>query len=183
MKTIKYKLAALTTLMALMAGCATTQTIDQCSVNLSSPLRGAMTTVENQLASGCGGYYKRYVNQLIDVAADNPSADNKRAFSDFLVKLSDRGMISKRQARELYNRYFNIKFVSLDGDYSTGSQVCPTKEKVLLDMRQELLDKETGLVKVSNDPTSYYRADLLLKEAELVLEATCRAVASNSRTL
>ena len=75
----------------------------------------------------------------------------------------------------LYNRYFNVKFVSLDGDYSTCSQVCPVKDKVILDMRQELLDKEIGLLQISNDKTGYYRADLLLKESELVLQATCQA--------
>ncbi|MBT4492220.1 MAG: hypothetical protein HOC70_03185 [Gammaproteobacteria bacterium] len=134
-----------------------------------------MAIVENRLGNDCGIYYESYVADLIDIATENPDADNRRAFSEFLVSLSDRGIISKRQAKSLYNRYFNVKFVSLDGDYSTCSQVCPVKEKVLLEMRQELLDKETGLLKASNDASSYYRADLLLKEAEIVLEATCHA--------
>lgn len=168
-------LFAVGALLLLAAGCTTPQTADHCDARLSSPLRSAMSTVENKLFDGCGTYYEGYVADLIEIASENPSADNKKAFSDFLVRLSDRGMISQRQARGLYNRYFNVKFVSLSGDYSTGSQVCPDKEKVLLEMRQELLDKETGLIKVSNDPSSYYRADLLLQEAELVLEATCRA--------
>jgi hypothetical protein len=43
------------------------------------------------------------------------------------------------------------------------------------DMRAELHDKELGLLRASNDPASFYRADHLLKETDLVLEATCRA--------
>ena len=161
--------------IAAITGCATTSTVDNCSTNLMAPLRSAMTEVEDKLLGNCAGYYQTYVADLIDIAIDNPDAANKRAFSNFLVRLSDRGIISKRQASALYNRYFNVKFVSLDGDYSTCSQVCPVKDKVILDMRQELLDKEIGLLQISNDKTGYYRADLLLKESELVLQATCQA--------
>lgn len=168
------------TLVFLITGCATTETVNHCDVALKAPLRGAMSVVEDKLTTGCGSHYQGYVADLINIATENPDADNKRAFSDFLVSLSNRGVISKRQAKSLYNRYFNVKFVSLDGDYSTCSQVCPTKDKVLLEMRQELLDKETGLLKASNDAASFYRADLLLKESELVLEATCHACSAGA---
>lgn len=167
-------------LIVFIAGCTTTQTVDQCGVSLKPPLRIAMAVVEDRLTSGCGTYYEGYVANLIDIAKDNPSADNKKAFSDFLVSLSDQGIISKRQAKGFYNRYFNVKYVSLNGEYSTCTQVCPVREKVLLDMRQELLDKEIGLLQASNDATGYYRADLLLKESEIVLEATCRACSGGS---
>lgn len=167
-------------LALLTTGCATTQTVDQCQINIKAPLRAAMNVVEDRLTDGCGLHYETYIADLIDIATDNPDADNKKAFSEFLVALSDRGIISKRQAKNLYNRYFNVKFISLDGDYSTCSQVCPVKDKVLLDMRKELLEKETGLLKASSDKTGYYRADLLLKEAEIVLEATCQACSGGS---
>ena len=121
-----------------------------------------------------------YFAQLLDIAADNPSPDNKRQFSDFLVRVSDQGVISKRQAKATYNRYFNIKFVSLTGEYNTCSQTCPVRKNVLAEMQGELLDKELGLVRASEDSASYYRADHLLKEAQLVLEATCRACEAGS---
>ncbi len=167
-------------LIFFVVGCTTTQTADQCGVHLKAPLRTAMAVVEDRLASGCGTYYEGYVSELINIAKENPAVENKKAFSDFLVSLSDQGIISKRQAKELYNRYFNVKFVSLDGEYSTCSQVCPVRDKVLLEMRQELLDKEIGLLQASNDKAGYYRADLLLKESEIVLEATCRACTGGS---
>ena len=47
-------------------------------------------------------------------------------------------------------------------------------------MQSELLDKELGLVQASQDSASYYRADHLLKEVQLVLEATCRACESET---
>ena len=163
---------------SLLAGCATTTTevtTDPCSVNLEAPLRAAMLSATNRLANGCESHYERYFDDLIDIAVDDPKADNKSAFSDFLVSLSEQGAISLRQAKNLYNSYFGVKFVALSGDYNTGSEVCPVKKKVLSEMRLELLKKETGLIKASDDASSYHRADLLLNELEILLGATCMA--------
>ncbi len=172
-------LACITVLIAL-AGCASSQPVAQCDVSLQAPLSGAMYTVEQKLVEGCEYGFDHYLSQLIDVAVDDPSPKHKRTFSDFLVRVSNQGIISKRQASAIYNRYFNVKFVSLAGDYNTCSQVCPVRSKVLADMRGELLDKEVGLMQASRDASSYYRADHLLKESQIVLEATCRACGENT---
>ena len=159
----------------MLSACASTQTVDACAVSLNSSLASSMRTVESRLSDGCEYSFDRYFGQLLDIAANNPDPDNKRQFSDFLVRVSDQGVISKRQAKSTYNRYFNVKFVSLTGEYNTCSQTCPVRTRVLADMQSELLDKELGLVRASEDNASYYRADHLLKEDQLVLEATCRA--------
>ena len=99
-------------------------------------------------------------------------------FSEFLVWTADSGLLSKRQAQDYYNRYFNVKFMTLASDYNTCSHTCPRRDRVLLDMERELGDKERGLLRVSLDNDSYYRADQLYKEVELVLEATCTACAA-----
>ena len=117
----------------------------------------------------------------LGLLADNPDKQNPMLFSNFLMRVQDLGVISRRQAQALYNRYFNVKFVSLRGDYNTCSQTCPVRDQVMSDMRAELHDKELGLMRASSDQGSFYRADNLLKEADLVLEATCRACANGSR--
>lgn len=180
MTTFKIPAVAAVFVIALVAGCTTTGVAD-CGVTLRPSLSNAIRVAEEKLDSGCEYSFDDYFTQLLDIAAANPSKDNKRAFSDFLVRASDRGTISKRQARERYNRYFNVKFVSLTGEYNTCSQTCPARRKVLADMQAELADKELGLVQASEDSASYYRADMLLKEAQLVLEATCRACEAGAR--
>ena len=115
---------------------------------------------------------------MLTIAEGDPKPENKRAFSEFLVWSSDRGLLSKRQAQDHYNRYFNVKFMSLRGDYNNCSHTCPNRNKVLLDMERELTDKERGLLRVSLDNQGYYRADELFQEVELVLEATCTACAA-----
>jgi len=160
----------------IAVGCATpTQTTDICSGPLRGNLDAAMQDAENRLGEGCGHEFDRYVADLLAVAEANPDRRNPQHFSEFLVRLTDSGVISRRKAEAVYNRYFNVKFVSLQGDYNTCSQTCPVKNRVLSAMQSELKDKELGLLRASNDAAGFYRADHLLKETELVLEATCRA--------
>ncbi|MEE4301753.1 MAG: hypothetical protein V2J24_20110 [Pseudomonadales bacterium] len=158
-----------------LAGCESTPTTAQCTGRLGNDLDSAAREAEERLASGCTYHFDDYFAEMLSLAEANPSPENRVLFSDFLVGQQQAGTISRRQARAHYNRYFGVKFVSLQGDYNTCSQTCPVRESVLADMRTELQHKERGLLRASEDSESFYRADTLLKEAELVLEATCRA--------
>ncbi len=138
-------------------------------------LDSAMSSAKTSLMNGCHAHFDRYYDDLLRIAEGDPKPENKRAFSEFLVWSSDSGLLSKRQAQDYYNRYFNVKFMSLKGDYNNCSHTCPNKQRVLNSMERELSDKERGLLKVSLDNEGYYRADQLYQEVELVLEATCTA--------
>ncbi len=175
----KISFAALTVIA--VAACTTTPVASHCSAGLSPGLENAIHDVEARLATGCEYHFDRYFAELLATAEANPSSENKVLFSDFLMRANETGVISTRQAREYYNRYFNVKFVSLTGDYNTCAQACPVQGQVMANMQNELRDKQVGLLKASDDKTSYYRADHLLKEAQLVLEATCRACAAGEQ--
>ena len=162
-----------------ISACTTTPIVDHCAGSLGTNLNAAMQTAESRMASGCEYQFDRYFAELLQIAQANPDPLNKPLFSDFLVRASDSGLITKRQAKERYNRYFNIKFVSFTGDYNTCSQACPIQAQVMSNMQDELRDKQLGLLEASEDKSSYYRADHLLKETQLVLEATCRACAAS----
>lgn len=162
------------------SACATAPTPD-CRMSDSRDLGVAIDSAQNRLQSGCVAHFDAYMDQLLDVAAGDPDPENKAAFSDFLVWSSDTGLLSKRQAQETWNRYFNVKFVSLRGDYNNCAQTCPTRKQVIKDMERELADKERGMLQASLDREGYYRADRLLSETELVLEATCRACEAGGR--
>ena len=161
--------------LVVMSACESQPVVGFCSVTLKPGLASAIRLAEDKLGNGCEYSFDNYYTQLLNIATENPDPANKKIFSQFLVGMSERGIISKRQAKSTYNRYFNVKFVSLMGDYNTCSQTCPVRGKVMADMRRELRDKELGLMKASEDSASYHRADHLFKEAQLVLEATCRA--------
>ncbi len=161
-----------------LGACAGQQTADHCAAPLSGNLDAAMDDAASRLADGCEYRFDGYFQTLLSIAEANPDPANRRRFSDFLMQANDMQVISRRQAEALYNRYFGVKFVSLQGDYNTCSQTCPQRERVLSNMQAELHDKELGLLRANNDQQSFYRADNLLKETELVLQATCDACAA-----
>lgn len=161
----------------LLAACASNE--PSCMSPQTRNLDGAIAAVKSNLSSGCAAHFDRYYNDLLTIAEGDPKPENKRIFSEFLVWSSGQGLLSKRQAEDYYNRYFNVKFMAMKGDYNNCSHTCPNKQRVLHSMERELSDKERGLLRVSLDNEGYYRADQLFQEVELVLEATCTACAAN----
>ena len=172
---LRNRLATTLTLIGFMliSGCVTNE--PSCMSPQTRNLDNAVAAVQSNLASGCEAHFDRYYDDLLSIAEGDPGPENKRTFSEFLVWASDDGLLSKRQAEDYYNRFFNIKFMSMRGDYNNCSHTCPNKQRVLIDMERELSDKERGLLKVSLDSAGYNRADQLYQEVELVLEATCNA--------
>jgi hypothetical protein len=162
----------------LLAACATSP--PPCGSPQSRNLDRAIEDVKQSLSNGCEAHFDRFYDDLLNIAEGDPKPENKRVFSDFLLWSSDEGMLSQRQAKDYYNRFFNVKFMALAGDYNNCSHTCPRRERVMLDMERELGDKERGLLKVSLDNDGYYRADELFQEVELVLEATCTACAAGN---
>lgn len=162
-----------------LVSCASTP--PPCAGPQTRNLDDAFAEVEKRLAAGCAARFDRYFDDLLGIAEGDPKPENKRRFSEFLVWTADEGILSRQQAREHYNRYFNVKFMSLASDYNNCSHTCPRRDAVMLDMERELGDKERGLLKISLDSQSYYRADELYREVELVLEATCHACSAGLR--
>jgi len=171
-------LAAVTVLFCMftLASCATSP--PPCNGPQSKNLNSAIGQVKTTLNSGCEAHFDRYYDDLLTVAEGDPKPENKRIFSDFLLWASDEGILSQRQAKNYYNRYFNVKFMALQSEYNNCSHTCPVRDRVMINMERELSDKERGLLNVSHDNEGYYRADELYQEVELVLEATCTACAA-----
>ncbi len=160
----------------ILAACGSNPPQDTACMLPEGPnLDRAISQSRFDLKTGCEHRFDSYFKRLLSIAEGDPKPENKASFSEFLIWANEEGLLSKRQARETYNRYFGIKYVSLIGDYSVCTQTCPQQSEVMRDMDRELADKEQGLLKISADRRSYHRASRLYQEAELVLEATCEA--------
>jgi hypothetical protein len=167
---------ALAALAAVLTACnANPPRASACGLPEGPNLEQAMSAARFDLKTGCAQQFDQYFQRLLTIAEGDPKKDNKAAFSDFLIWANEEGLLSKRQARELYTRYFGVKYVSLISDYSVCAQTCPRRQEVMREMNRELVDKEQGLLKVSADQPEYYRANRLFQETELVLDATCEA--------
>jgi hypothetical protein len=146
-----------------------------CSLPEGPNLERAISAARFDLETGCEHEFDAYFQRLLAIAEGDPKKENKASFSDFLLWANDAGLLSKLQAREMYNRYFGVKYVTLISDYSVCQQTCPQQSDVMRAMNRELADKEQGLLKISADRMNYTRASNLYQETELVLEATCEA--------
>ena len=166
------RIFAITAAAAFLAGC---ETAPECPMPTGHNVDAAFSIAEGALMNGCHARFDAYFEKLLTVAEGDPDPGNRKRFSNFLVSASESGLLSKRQAQQYYNRYFNVKFVSLMGDYNNCAYSCPRRTVLISRMEQELADKERGLLRIVEDRDSYYRADRLLKETELVLAATCDA--------
>ena len=169
-------LAAVVLGAAMVTSCTTTT--PACGSPTTNNLNAAIDNVQTSLLNGCEAHFDQYYDDLLTIAEGDPKPENKRAFSEFLVWSNDQGLLSRRQAERHYNRYFNVKFMSLEGDYNNCAHTCPRRDRVYREMERELDAKERGLLKVSLDNEGYYRANELFQEVELVLEATCTACAA-----
>jgi len=166
--------AAAASLYLLLAACNSNPPKGPvCSAPGGNDLEQALEDARYDMKAGCESQFDRYFVQLLTIAEGDPKPENAALFSDYLVWASEEGLLSKRQAQLLYNRYFSVKYVTLMSDYSVCSETCRHQPEVLRDMRAELGDKEQGLLKVSANNTAYRRASRLFQEAELVLDATC----------
>ena len=167
---------ALATMAGLLSACnGNPPRATACSLPEGPNLERAIAAARFDLETGCEHQFDQYFQRLLTIAEGDPKKDNKAIFSEFLIWANDEGLLSKRQARETYTRYFGVKYVSLISDYSVCAQTCPRRDEVMREMNRELADKERGLLKVSADQREYYRANRLFQETELVLEATCEA--------
>ena len=169
-------LAALAALSTLLTACnANPPRASACNLPEGHNLERAISAARFDLTTGCEQQFDEYFQRLLVIAEGDPKKDNKVAFSDFLIWANEEGLLSKRQARELYTRYFGVKYVTLISDYSVCAQTCPRQQEVMREMNRELVDKEQGLLKVSADQREYYRANRLFQETELGLYPTCEA--------
>ncbi len=168
--------AAVAVLATALAACNSNPSrATACSLPEGPDLDRAISAARFDLETGCEQQFDQYFQRLLTIAEGDPKKDNKAAFSEFLIWANEEGLLSKRQARETYTRYFGVKYVSLISDYSVCDQTCPRQDEIMREMNKELVDKEQGLLKVSADKREYYRANRLFQETELVLEATCEA--------
>jgi hypothetical protein len=173
-----HRLPAAAALLALgLSACnsAPERTEAVCTPPSGTNLERAIAQARADLSSGCERHFDGYWTALLEIGAGDPAPENRRDFSAFLEWSVDRGLLSRRQAKERYNRYFGVKYVSLLSDYSVCSRTCPNRSAVLHEMEAERADKELGLLKIADDRDAYRRADRLYNEMALVLEATCSA--------
>lgn len=162
------------------AGCVTEKPVsparvDNCPLPSGNLIDRAFETAKSTLSNtDCRYRFDEVIASLLNVCKGSPEMKNKELFSNFLEWTEKEGIISSIQAKQYYTRYFSQRFVSLPGDYQTCSY-CSHFKTILGQCKNELRDKELGLLKVCGDKATYANAYSDLQKIELIFEATCSA--------
>ena len=167
-------------MVSLIVGCVEHQPkpvsgIDNCPIPSGHMIGQAFDTARSTLSNPvCRYKFGAIFNTLLKISEGDPKMENKELFSNLLVWSKDEGIISHRQAKEIYSTYFSSRFVSLPTNHQTCSH-CIHLEKIVSDCKSELKKKEQGLLKICGDKETYAKAHNELQTIQLILEATCRA--------
>jgi hypothetical protein len=146
-----------------------------CAPPTGIDLNAAIAQTQSDLSmTQCHYMFDAYLDNLLAIAQGNPNIENKQKFSEFLVWANTQGILTRVQAENHYNRFFNITFVCLPDDYNVCS-VCNKQPEIERNMAAELRDKEVGLLKACRDKDSYYTAYDQYETLRVLLEATCQS--------
>jgi hypothetical protein len=169
------------TVSIIAVGCVSqnpSQVADNCPLPGGHLIDKAFETAKSTLSNPeCRYKFDAVLASLLTICEGAPDMKNKESFSELFLWAKDEGVISKVQAKEYYTRYFSRRFVSLPGTYQTCSH-CLRLKTLVGECRDEVKNKEQGLLRVCNDKSTYAKACDDLQKIELILEATCTACAA-----
>lgn len=148
---------------------------DSCDLSGTQKLELAVSEVKGKLESGCTNRFSGYYSRLLQLGAGFPKPENASVYQDFLRWSVNKGIVSKVQATDRYNRYFHHRFSGLSDSRSVAASICPRLDQTLADLRSELADKETGLQGILGQSDRYQQATRLYYNLELNLHAICAA--------
>jgi len=160
---------------ASLAACQMTRGPD-CTLLSGTNVERAFDRAREELSrNACKSQFGNYFEQLLDIAAGAPSPEHSQRFSEFLLWADAQEVITRRSAEDYYNRYFSPKFASLQDEYSNCTHTCRMKADIESAMEEELLQKDIGLLKVTNDKRKYAQANANYRSILTLIEATCEA--------
>ena len=167
--------------MVISSGCASIQPQTEVTANAPCPVVDS-ANVDSAFGQAsqamairhCQIQFESYFDKLLTVAAESPSIDNKKRFDGFFRQLDGDGVISKRQATELYTQYFTTSYMALPDTYNVCS-AGREQDKILSAMRAELDQKKRGLMDVLGEKDLYFKARQSHDEIGLILQTAVDA--------
>lgn len=165
------------TLLALNTGCASLSSPSSspvaapvCDAIDSKQVDAAFGEARNNLSRAeCAPYFEQNFSKLREVAQGDPGDDNRSRFAAWLNWSSDKGIITARQAKEMYTRYFHDTFVSLPSQ----GHVCGylKDDSLKTAMKLELVQKREGYTRIAGDAEGFNRVHLQYEDMMLMLDS------------
>jgi len=130
--------------------------VDPCPLPTGYILAKAIEKAEQSLLT-CPEKLDAVFFALLDIAKHKPEPDNRIMIRDLLMRLSKRNLFSERYAKELYNKYFDVKFHTLPDvkTYNLSGEIDSIKKE----LKKELTFKKIGLIECSGDKKGYKKTE------------------------
>jgi hypothetical protein len=165
--------------ISLTTGCATQNAVpvditEGCDSVNSKQIDAAFSEAKANLSRAeCAPYFEANFTALKAVAKGNPGEENKARFAQWLSWSNKQGVITVKQSKALYTRYFHSTFVSLPSQGNLCSHLAngdPVK-----DMTRELSDKREGYNDIVNDSQGYNAVHQEYDDMKLMLDSVAMA--------
>ena len=138
---------------------------DTCTVPSHKKLPVAFSKAKTELSNrNCHYQFDAMHKKLLSIAENDPSTENGNHFLSFYRWSVDQGIISSKQGKEYYNRYFKSTFGNVLSNDRNVCSISSTKDPLLKQLRRELIDKQTGLQVIMQDREAYFEAQRIHNE-------------------
>ncbi len=145
----------------------------QCAVpdhkQLSVALQGAQATLSER---SCHYAFERIHQSLLDIGRQDPGKANKERFLNFYQWSVDQGILSSRQGKEYYNRYFTSGYGHMLPNDRNLCSLAGGQEQLIKRLDDELVLKKTGLQDILQDRDAYFDAQRTHNDLVFLLETT-----------
>lgn len=147
-----------------------------CSMPTSKSLKGAMAEARETLSKPkCRYKFEELFTALLAAGQGNPQRDNCKRFETFLAwSIDGPAVISEREARVLWMRYFDSRFSFPQPHYSICS-VCDKRDEIMMQVERELADKRLGLIEICDHERKFKTAHANWVTLKIFLKAACEA--------
>ena len=139
------------------------------SKNVSQAFSQSTATLSD---AQCHYQFDAHEQALMSLAKGDPGQQNRQYFYNFYTEAAGNGIISKRQAREHYSRYFTTGFAASLPDSHSNCATGDRMDNILADLKQEAHMKKEGLLEVLDDRNSWFTAKSHHDNLVLILETT-----------
>ena len=126
----------------------------------------------------CFYQFDTVFERLKQAGTGNPGEQNKSHFAEFLNWSKKRGIITKKQASNLYNRYFGEVFISLPERGNICSHSAKNQQ-FRNNLDKELIQKKEGMISILGDNKKFNSIYKQYTELAFVLdmaEQACRTI-------
>jgi len=170
-------------LMSVLSACAPSR-IKHAEVSCNSVsdknLQTAFESAKGILSQRmCHYEFDALHQQLLSIAKNDPAEGTGLKFLQFYKWNVSEGVISSKQGKNLYNRYFKSTFGHILPNNQNVCSLRGNKDPLIKELGRELGYKKMGLQEAMQDRDAYFEAQRIHNELVFLLETTLMAC-SNS---